>query len=77
MQPTANIKKAIERRSCSYGRLPPATGAVDTIYHLAIAPVPRTNHITINEDNYKLRSSVLPTQSHDNSRKTLYSFYSR
>ena len=55
MQPTANLKKAIERRSCSYGKLPTAAGAVDrAVDNIIIAIInsssTRTNHITINED---------------------------
>ena len=53
MQPIANLKKAIERRSCSYGKLPPAAGAVDrAVDNIAIiySSSTRTNHITINED---------------------------
>ena len=30
VQPTANLKEAIECWSCSYGKLPPAAGALDT-----------------------------------------------
>ena len=30
--PTSNPKKAIECRSCSYGKLSPAAGVLDTIY---------------------------------------------
>ena len=34
MQPTAIPKKAIQFRSCSYGKLPPAAGTPDTIRNL-------------------------------------------